>query len=190
MNKEYLLKQLAENGYNIFYGAKKHFATYDIVDKSPGRLAFLTLAIGILQLYQPNYTYSKEVSVALIILSIIALTISLYNGQKDRYNEVGVQLTQLHNELRTIYYSVQGSNQDEFHQEVDQMNQILEQYYQVSISKQIFLSDWYAHYKLFFQSQYEWINEQKNFTWRDKVPMSFRIVTICIIGAIGLEIFL
>ncbi|PMC35742.1 hypothetical protein CJ195_18360 [Bacillus sp. UMB0899] len=186
MNKELLLRQLAENGYNVYYGAKKHFATYDIVEKAPGRIAIITLLIGILSLYEPNFLYNKEVSVALIFASVIALTISLYNGEKETYKDIGTQLTQLHNELRTIYYRVQGSNQEQFHQEVEEMNQILNRYYDLSISKQIFLSDWYAHYKLFFQSQYEWLDEQKNFTWRDKVPMSFRIVVVFVLLAVVL----
>ena len=35
MDKNDLLKQIAEASYNIGYGAKKHFATYDIVEKVP-----------------------------------------------------------------------------------------------------------------------------------------------------------
>ena len=54
-------------------------------------------------------------------------------------------------------------------------------YNQIGISKQIFLSDWYAHYKFFQQTQIEWINEQKNFTFKDKVPFSARIFISIII---------
>ena len=30
MTKEVLLKRIAESAYNVGFGAKKHFATYDI----------------------------------------------------------------------------------------------------------------------------------------------------------------
>jgi len=36
MKKDLFLKEVAESGYNIGYAAKKHFATYDIVEKAPG----------------------------------------------------------------------------------------------------------------------------------------------------------
>ena len=35
MNKETLLKSFATNGYNLGLGAKKNFASYDIVIKLP-----------------------------------------------------------------------------------------------------------------------------------------------------------
>lgn len=191
MKKDLFLKQLAENGYNVIYGAKKHFATYDTVVKMPGRIAFITLAIGIWQVYQPSFLYNTEVSLILIIASIIALTISQYNNEKDKYREVGNQLIQIHNELREIYYQIKSSEQEVVENDSNialRMNELLEDYYRISISKQIFLSDWLAHYKLFFQSQFEWIDEQKNFTWRDKVPFSFRIAVIGLIAVVVLLI--
>lgn len=181
MERDLFLRQLAENGYNVIYGAKKHFSTYDTVVKMPGRIAFITLAIGIWQIYRPSFLYNTEISLLLIIASIIALTISQYNSEKDRYRVVGNQLIQIHNELRELYYRTKSSEDEVFSNdsyESVKMNELLDEYYEISISKQIFLSDWIAHYKLFFQSQYEWIDEQKNFTWKDKVPLSFRITVI------------
>lgn len=188
MDKEFFLRQLAEYGYNVIYGAKKHFSTYDIVVKLPGRIAFITLAIGIFQIYKPSFLYNTEVSLFLIIASIIALTISQYNNEKDRYKVVGNRLIQIHNELRELYYQAKSLNQETFNNEsmeVKKMKELMEEFYEINISKQIFLSDWFAHYKLFYESQYEWIDEQKNFTWKDKIPVSFRLavilVVICII---------
>ncbi|MGP4073711.1 SLATT domain-containing protein [Piscibacillus sp. B03] len=172
------MKELAENGYNVIYGARKHFSTYDIVSKIPGRIAYLALIIGVWQIYMPDFYFNKEVSLILIFSSITAIIINQYNGEKERYKETGNRLIQLHNGLREIYYQVQSSEEKEIEKELCKMKELMDEYYQISISKQIFFSDWLAHYKLFFQSQYEWINEQKNFTWRDKVPMSFRIFVI------------
>jgi hypothetical protein len=191
LERNLFLRQLAENGYNVIYGAKKHFSTYDTVVKMPGRIAFITLAIGIWQIYKPSFPYNSEISLLLIIASIIALTISQYNSEKDRYREVGNRLIQIHNELREIYYQAKSSEQENFSNESNEairMNELLNEFYQISISKQIFLSDWVAHYKLFFQSQYEWIDEQKKFTWKDKIPISFRIAVIGFIAFIILLI--
>lgn len=184
MKKELFLKQLAENGYNVIYGAKKHFSTYDTVVKVPSRIAFVTLTIGIWQIYKPSFLYNTEMSLLLIIASIIALSISQYNSEKEKYREIGNRLIKIHNELRNLYYQVKSSDKTYFNDESIEsvrMNELLEEFYKISISKQIFLSDWIAHYKLFFQSQYEWIDEQKNFNWKDKLPLSFRIVVIALI---------
>lgn len=182
MQKEKFLKNVAEHGYNVYFGAKKHFATYDIVEKVPGWIALITLCIGIWQIYAPTFTYSKEVSLVIIVASVIALQINQYAANKELYKDNGNALIKIHNDLKDLYLQVQSSQNptvDQTHQ--DTLQKLLEQYYALSIPKQIFLSDWYAHYKFFCQSQYEWINEQKNFTWADKVPFTARILLITIL---------
>ena len=47
MNKLDLLKSIAEKGYDVGFGAKKHFATYDIIEKTPGLISFSSMAFGI-----------------------------------------------------------------------------------------------------------------------------------------------
>ena len=47
MKRDDLLKCIADTGYNVGFGAKKHFATYDLVEKSPGWISFLSIAFGI-----------------------------------------------------------------------------------------------------------------------------------------------
>lgn len=183
LKKDYLLKQLSDIGYNVIYGGKKHFSTYDIVEKMPGRIAFITLTIGIFQIYKPDFQYNLEISLLLILASIMALNISQYNGDKKKYEEVGNRLIQIHNELREIYYDIKSSENQYYTKEsneIKRMNDLVEEYYQISIPKQIIFSDWLAHYKLFFQNNYEWIDEQKNFTWKDKIPLSF-IITVSIV---------
>lgn len=60
------------------------------------------------------------------------------------------------------------------------------QYYGASISKQILFSDWYAHYKFFWQYQIDWVANQKNFSfWRDKVPLTGWLATAAIIVSIA-----
>lgn len=173
IDKNSMLKQLAENGYNVGFGAKKHFATFDIIEKVPNAISLIVLLVGVGQLAYPNNHYNTGISTTLIMVSILALTISSFNSEKDKYEKAGIELTKLFNELRALYYQVENSNQEDFQVEFQQMNDVLNRYYSLSISKQIFTSDWYAHYKFFFQMQIEWINEQKKFSfWKDKIPKS------------------
>lgn len=182
MKKEIFLKSLAEHGYNVMFGAKKHFATYDIVEKVPSGIALITLLIGIWQLYAPSFDYSKEVSLVIILVSVVALQINLYNSNKDDYMTAGIKLTEIHNELKDMYYQTNSSTESEVtNEDQEKLQKLLNDYYAISITKQITFSDWYAHYKFFCQAQHEWIDEQKRFTWKDKFPMSFRIWTAIVI---------
>ena len=54
MDKGALLKELATNGYNVGFGAKKHFATYDIVEKIPVTISVITFMVGLGQLAYPD----------------------------------------------------------------------------------------------------------------------------------------
>ncbi|MGR6005544.1 SLATT domain-containing protein [Bacillus paranthracis] len=161
---------------------KKHFATYDIVEKVPSGIALITLLIGIWQLYAPSFDYSKEVSLVIILVSVVALQINLYNSNKEDYMKAGIKLTEIHNELKDMYYQTKSSTESEVtNEEQEKLQKLLNDYYAISITKQITFSDWYAHYKFFYQAQHEWIDEQKRFTWKDKFPMSFRIWTAIVI---------
>ena len=180
MNKTALLKELADNGYNIGFGAKKNFATYDIVNKLPGIISLIGLLIGVGQLAYPSYNYSTGISTILIMASIIALTMGSYNSEKERYQNVGVEMTTLFNQLRVLYYNVQNSTEEEFTTEVEEMERIKARFYEISISQQIFGADWYAHYKFFSQHQIDWVNEQKQFKFvKDKLPKSFLLFILC-----------
>jgi hypothetical protein len=189
MNKTALLKELAENGYNIGFGAKKNFATYDIVNKLPGIISLVGLLIGVGQLAYPSYKYSTGIPTLLIMASIIALTMSSYNSEKERYKNAGVEMTTLFNQLRVLYYKVQSSSEQEFTTEVEEMERIKARFYEITISQQIFGADWYAHYKFFSQHQIDWVNDQKQFKFfKDKLPKSLLIFIICSIAIIYLWI--
>ena len=173
MDKQDFLKQITDTAYNVGFGAKKHFATFDIVDKAPGWIGFILMAIGILALFI-DVLSKKEMSSFLIILGVIGLYINFYNETKNQYAEKGTELTKLFNELKTLYFKVKGSSQSVFEDEQKSFSDIDTRYYANCLHKQIFLSDWYAHYKFFWQHQIDWVNEQKQFKfWRDKVPLSF-----------------
>ncbi|WP_257128675.1 SLATT domain-containing protein [Priestia megaterium] len=191
LGKDELLKELAINGYNVGFGAKKNFATYDIISKVPGIIGLVGLLIGVGQLAYPDSPFNTGISTVLVMASIVALTINPYTENKEKYNERGIKMTQFFNQLRQLYLNVKSSSATEFEIEVLEMEAIMDQFYEISMSNQIFGSDWYAHYKFFKQHQIDWIDEQKNFRfWKDKVPTSFLWFIIVIIIAIPLWVYI
>lgn len=178
MTKEDLLKQIAESGYNIGFGAKKSFATFDIVDKIPGILNFCALAIGILALVIDELNI-KIVSASLIIFGVIGIYISKYDDKKDEYAILGSEIKKLFNELKSLYHSVKAKSDDtNFDEDISKMKEIEDKFYSITIPKQILFSDWYAHYKFFWQwaTHIKWLESELKLTfWENKIPLSFLV---------------
>jgi hypothetical protein len=182
MNRSDFLKCIAETGYNVGFGAKKHFATYDLVEKSPGWISFISIAFGIYSLAFKELSTSF-LSASFAVLGVVGLYVSMYDAKKSDYEKAGVELTKIYNQLRALYYSVQSkSDSDDLTNLISEYQQLESQYYSVGLSKQILFSDWYAHYKFFWQHQIEWVDEQKKFSFfRDKVPLSFYMFLVVLI---------
>ena len=178
MTKEDLLKQIAESAYNIGFGAKKSFATFDIVDKIPGILNFCVLAIGILALVIDELNI-KIVSASLIIFGVIGIYISKYDDKKDEYAILGSEIKKLFNELKSLYHSVKAKSDDtNFDEDISKMKEIEDKFYLITIPKQILFSDWYAHYKFFWQwaTHIKWLESELKLTfWENKIPFSFLV---------------
>lgn len=180
MDKAGLLRTIAETGYNVGFGAKKTFATFDIVEKGPGWIGFVSLAIGVYALYV-DVLATKFPSATLIVAGIAALYISFYKSSE--YEQAGNEQIRLFNRLRDLYREVDGGADIATSQA--KLGQIENEFYSVTISKQIFLSDWYAHYKFFAQTQTEWMNAQLNFrVWKDMIPLSAKVILILSASAI------
>lgn len=182
MNKDALLKLIAETGYNIGYAAKKHLATYDIVEKLPGWIAIISLAAGVFALIIPALTASY-VSAIFIVIGIASLFLSFYTDQKEAYATAGSELTSKFHELRVLYQSVKSKpDGSDFTAAVSEMKAIQSQAQSMNIKKQVFMSDWYAHYKFFWQSQTGWMDEQLDFKLiRDKMPLGLTVTLVAII---------
>ena len=178
MTKEDLLKQIAESAYNIGFGAKKNLATFDIVDKIPGILNFCALAIGILALFIDELNI-KIVSASLIIFGVIGIYISKYDDKKDEYATSGSKIIELFNELKSLYHSVKAKSDDtNFDEDISKMKEIEDKFYSITIPKQILFSDWYAHYKFFWQwaTHIKWLESELKLTfWENKIPLSFLV---------------
>jgi hypothetical protein len=187
MLKEDLLKQIAQNAYNVGFGVKKHFATYDMIEKLPGLLNFLSIAIGIFALYIPSLG-AKCISATLIVFGIIGIYISKYDDKKDEYSTIGSKYLNSFDELKTLYFSVKASTLPDFSTEISRLNEIKQDFNSNAISKQMILSDWYAHYKFFWQSatDIKWIEEELHLTLlKDKIPLSFMISIVFLVMASG-----
>ena len=185
MNRDGLLKSIAETGYNVGFGAKKNFATHDIVQKAPGLIGFVSLAVGVCALiYEP--LNSKWIAATLVVLGIASLYVTHYDHNKVAYGEEGERLTALFYRLRDLYRDVQATGEgDDIAPHRQRLDALQSEVFSSNQSKQILFSDWYAHYKFFWQHQIEWIDEQKQFTfWRDKVPLSLSLTIVAAMLAI------
>lgn len=175
VSQQELLKQIAESGYNVGYGAKKHFATAEFVDKLPGWIGFFSLAVGVLALVYPVLS-EKVPSAMLIIFSVASLYMGFYD--KDVYMKAGEELTQSFQALRSLYSTVKSMPPtSDFSVCETEYGRIRSAANGVGISRQIFLSDTAAHYKFFWQQQIAWIEEQITFRfWRDKIPLTTLVI--------------
>lgn len=183
MSKEDLLKNIAQNAYNIGFGVKKHFATYDMVDKLPGLLSFLSITVGIFALYIDSLGV-KHISAILVIFGIIGVYISKYDDKKDEYCKIGQQQLDNFDRLKTMYFTVKNNTSLNFEQEISELNQIKSNFNNNTLPKQIILSDWFAHYKFFQQSSsdIDWIEKELELTFfKDKVPLSLKLTILGIL---------
>ncbi|WP_066782327.1 SLATT domain-containing protein [Sphingomonas sp. CCH5-D11] len=178
MDRDRLLKAIAEKGYDVVFGVKKTFATYDIVSKGPGWIGFISSAVGVFALiYDP--LSAKFPSAILVIAGIASLYLSFYRAEE--YEKAANAQLVLYNKLRSLYRSVQ-SGLDVVAAKAE-YDAIETSYYSVTVGKQVFLSGWYAHYKLFAESQIDWMDEQLHFKWTDKWPVSARLVIAAVVVA-------
>lgn len=177
MKQDLLLKMIAETAYNVGYSAKKNLATFDIIEKLPGWIGLISLGVGIFSLFVTDLAVNW-VSASFILIGLASTSLNAYFPEKSKYAENGTKLTSLFHDLRIMYYEIKSlpisSDLIIF---VEKLKLIQTQAIQIQSTKQVFLSDWYAHYKFFWQMQIEWIDEVRPFSlWRDKLPLSFSII--------------
>jgi SMODS and SLOG-associating 2TM effector domain 6 len=173
MTKQDLLKHIADTAYNVGFGAKKHFATYDITAKVPGFIGFISTAVGVFSLVFDSLS-TKSLSAAFIVLGIMGICITIYDQKKEKYAEAGSKLTQIFNRLKSLYFNVKAAQETDLLKFEQELDSIEDEYAKIGISDQMLFSGWLAHYKFFWEHQIDWIDEQKHFKFfRDKLPLSF-----------------
>lgn len=180
MDRDQLLLTIAETGYNVGYGARKTFATFDMVGKVPGWIGFVSFAIGTFALFV-DLLSAKIPSAILLIAGVATLYFNSY--RTGEYEVTAKRLLELHYKLRDLYRSVKSGH--DIQSARAEFESLEREYFSVTVSKQIFLSDWFAHYKFFAQSQIGWMDEQLHFTWRDKIPLSAKVAIVIAVVGVG-----
>lgn len=189
MKKKRVLQIIAQQGYNIGLGAKKHFSTYDIVEKVNGWINFISISLGILGLVF-DFLSTNFFSSVILIMGIMALYVSHYDTDKEEYNKIGKLLTEHFYNLQILYLKIKDDatykEDDEYPNEKyeTELNNIIKSFSENSISKQIAFSNWYAHYKFFFECSNNsmWVvDELKLRFWKDKIPAIFRLIIFVMI---------
>jgi len=180
MNKIQLQRHIAETAYNVGFGAKIHFSTFEIVSRTSVVINIASIIIGIIFLGY-HVDGEKNISIFLLCIGVIGIYLYSYDEKKDEYLKQGKELTALFNKLKIIFEMTEDENVN-----LDdckrQVQEIEDKYNEISISKQIFLSNWLAHYKFFWEQQIGWIDNILHFILlRDKIPLSLIITVIVIV---------
>jgi len=187
MTKSEMLKVIARHGYNVGFGAKKNFATYDIICKASGWISFISLAIGVFALFVPQLA-TNVISAILIIFGVATMYIQFYDAEKNSYEKSGIEQTKIFNRLEVIYRNVKTDESYNYTTTQVLLNNIMDEFYGTVISKQIFGSNWYAHYKFFCEFEKRWVEDELNLTLKDKVPLSFYFLSFVMIVFIAIII--
>tara|TARA_B100000780_G_C21126925_1_gene457697 strand:+ start:6273 stop:6887 length:615 start_codon:yes stop_codon:yes gene_type:complete len=184
MEKNNLQKHIAETGYNVGYSAKLHFASFEMIEKLPGLISFLSTAFGIYALAFSELS-TKFMSCTLLVLGLIGLYITMKNGEKANYEEKGKLLTDLFNELKHLLTEAEQTSSDP--NDIKRKLQDIESRYNKSCaSHHVMFASWFAHYKFFWEQQTEWIEKQRPFGFfRDKVPLTlwFSLIVLMLLIA-------
>lgn len=184
MKKEDLLKLIAKKAYDVGFGAKKHFATFDIVDKVPNYISFFAICFGIFSLVFKVLS-AQGFSVLITILGFVGYSVNFYSDTRGRYDDVGRDLTDKYHELHNLYLKTKSATDTEIKEYYKEYECIEKNCYEKVIGKQILGSHWYAHYKFFWEQQVDWINQELSLKlFRDKLPLSFTILISTILVVI------
>jgi len=182
MSSQVLKKHIAETAYNVGYSAKLHFASFEMFEKLPGIISFISLAFGVYALGYIELS-NRFTSTTLIVLGIIGVYISLKNNNDEDYENKGIILTDLFNELKHLMSEAKKDDSD-IGMLSNTLKDIESRYNQNCASNHIMFASWLAHYKFFWEQQISWIEEYRNFSfWRDKIPLTlwFSIILVIIV---------
>ena len=187
MSEQTLLKQIAREYYNVIYGAKLNFASLDICEKLPGVISFLSMSLGILGLSFQTFN-DKILASALLIAGIVGLMIKPRELNKDKYLSSGKALTSISKRLEVLHGKATDTPADlEAHR--TELETLQAEHGNVDLPAPVFLSSWYAHYKLFSEQNNKWFCDELKLTfWKDKLPLSLRLTVIA--ALLGFVVYL
>lgn len=190
MNRESLRKRIAQYGYNMGFGAKRHFATYEIVEKVPAYFGVITFAFGIIFLKYQNTALADLVAVLTSSLGFAIFYLNFYSNDKEQYVETGKKINTCYSKTRSLFEKSQHCHENELATLETELNGINDEFQKISIHKQVFLSNEFAHFKLFGESQSDWfVKELRLKFWKDMIPAVWRIYGVVLIIAVCAFLF-
>lgn len=189
--RDSLKKQSAQLGYSVGFGARRHFATFEIVDKVPTYFGVITFAFGIIFLKYPNSQLSDLIAVLTSIVGGAIVYLNFYANDKDKYTEVGKKLIKLYNQTYSIYEKAKTCNEEEFATLESELRMINDELQNVAIHKQVFFSNELAHFKLFGESQSDWFADELKLTFlNDKIPAIWKVYFFVFVFSVAVVLFL
>jgi hypothetical protein len=177
MTDRTIKKQVAREYYNVLFSAKLHFASFDTCEKLPTIISMVSLSFGVLGLAFAGFN-SKALAALLLIIGIIGIILKPRELQKDRYEATGINLTDISKKLEHIYCEVNEQDETSVTKARDDLAQVQAAHRDVDTMPPVLLSSWYAHYKVFSEHNSDWMSIELGLGWRDKVPLSLRLVVI------------
>lgn len=179
MTEQTVTKQIAREYYNVIYGAKLNFASFDTCEKLPSFISFLSLALGVLALSFDSFN-NKVLASFLLIAGIVGLMLKPREMLKEKYLDAGVKLTVISKSLELLHS--QDMLPDEERRR--QLETLQEQHHAVLQPPPILLTSWFAHYKLFFEHNNKWFCTELGLTWKDKIPFTLRTTIITLLVSV------
>jgi hypothetical protein len=189
MIEQSLRKQVAGEYYNVLYGAKINYASFDICEKLPTLISITSLAFGVLALGFDVFN-SKILGAMLLIIGIIGILLKPRESIKDTYMLAAKTLTDLSKQLEALHGDLVRTESISDEKAKERLVELQKSHGAVSIPSPVLLSSWYAHYKVFSEHNVTWMNEELGLRWVDKWPMSLRIFlsATVVVLAVGLSL--
>ncbi len=179
MTEDAIKQRLAEVGYNMGYGAKRQFASYDIVEKLPFYFTVATFGIGAYALAYDESPLPKWVSLLILVLSFVMSFTNCYMESKSSFIDSGKKIQLLYSQVRNLHLLVDSGNTANI---LEKIGEVEKEFNEISFHKQVFGSDIYAHYKLFGESQSKWFVDELGLTFfKDMVPASLKKIVVLLI---------
>ncbi|MEZ9705261.1 SLATT domain-containing protein [Vibrio breoganii] len=177
MTVQTIKKQVTREYYNVLYSAKLHFASFDICEKLPTVISFISLSFGVLGLAFAEFN-SGALASLLLIIGIIGITLKPREFQKEQYETIGVSLTVISKKLEDVYCQIDEQDATSVAKARTDLRQIQQEHSSIGALPPVLLSSWYAHYKVFSEHNSDWMCAELNLGWKDKVPLSLRMTVV------------
>ncbi|WP_346345279.1 SLATT domain-containing protein [Pantoea dispersa] len=121
---------------------------------------------------------------------VIALNRPHIDSDKNKYEEAGNMQTSIFRKIERLYYDAKSEDAPDSVKFISQLDNLMQEFDKSTITKQIFGSNWYAHYKFFSEIEKRWIEEQLSSTfWKDKFPNTLKIFIFTALAIVLISMF-